>query len=226
MVEDLRIIKTRVEIELIKKAIRINLSALEFIARQIKPDKKERDLAALLEYYMRRGGADKAAFETIVLAGKRASMPHGRPSGNYIRNNQSVLIDSGVCFKGCNSDLTRVFFLSRITSIIKRIYSIVITAQEAAIKAIKPGIEAKKIDAVARDYIKIKGFGRYFGHSLVHGVGREVHEAPSISNKSKDILRPGMVFTVEPAIYLPNVGGVRLEEMVLVTESGCEVLSR
>lgn len=226
LTEDMRVIKTQAEISLIKKAIRINILSLESVAKQIKPGEKEKDLAALLEYQMRKQGADKPAFETIVLSGKRASMPHGRPSGSLIRNNQSVLVDSGACFKGYNSDLTRAFFLGKIPSVIKKIYHIVSTAQETAIKAVKPGIEAKRIDSAARDYIKTKGFGRYFGHSLGHGVGREVHEAPSVSSKSKDILKPGMVFTIEPAIYLSGAGGVRLEEMVLVTNNGCEVISR
>lgn len=226
LAEGLRVVKLEAEIGLIKRAVRINLSALELTAKQIKPGRKEKDLAALLEYRMRQEGADKPAFETIVLSGKRSSMPHGKPSDNCIKNNQPVLVDSGACFKGYNSDLTRVFFLGKIHSVIKRVHGIVRAAQDAAIKAIKPGREAKKIDLVARDYIKTKGFGRYFGHSLGHGVGRDVHEAPSISNKSKDILKQGMVFTVEPAIYLPGVGGIRLEEMVLVTSNGCEVLSR
>lgn len=226
LVESFRVIKTRAEIKLIKKAIQIDLSAFKQIADKVKAGNKERDLASMMEYQMRLNGAASASFETIVLSGRNSSLPHGRPSEKSIKSNELVLIDAGANFNGYNSDLTRIFFLGRIQPILKKIYCVVKTAQEKAIKAIKPGIMAARVDAIARGHIKKYGWDKFFGHGLGHGVGRKVHEAPSISTRSKYILKPGMVFTVEPAVYIPGVGGVRIEDMVLVTQKGVEVLSR
>lgn len=225
LVEDFRIIKTPVEVKLIKKAARICLSVFKQAAGAVEIGKKEKEIAAFVEYRMRAAGADSASFATIVLSGKRSALPHGSPSEKRIKNNEAVLIDSGACIDGYNSDLTRVFFLGRIPSALNKIYGIIKAAQEKAIKAIRPGIRAAKVDSIAREYIKKRGFGRYFGHSLGHGIGREVHEAPSLSAESKAILRPGMVFTVEPAVYMPGLGGIRIEDMVFVTNNAAEVLS-
>lgn len=225
LVEDFRIIKTPSELKLIKKAVRISLSVFKQVSDALEIGKKEKEIAAFVEYRMRTSGADSTSFSTIVLSGKRSALPHGSPSEKRIKNNEAVLIDSGACLDGYNSDLTRVFFLGRIHPALNKIYGIIKAAQEKAIKAIRPGIKACKVDSIARGYIKKHGFVRYFGHSLGHGIGREVHEAPSLSAESKVILRPGMVFTVEPAVYIPGLGGIRIEDMVLVTNSGAEVLS-
>jgi Xaa-Pro aminopeptidase len=226
IVENLRAVKSQEEIKKIRKATEICLSVFNDVAFKIKPGLREKELAGFVEYQMRLKGAEGASFDIIVLSGKNSTMPHGRPSDRKIGCNEAVLIDAGASFSGYKSDLTRMFFLGKIPDTIQKVYGIVKTAQEMALKAIRPGAFASVIDAIARDYIKSKGYGEYFGHSLGHGVGREVHEAPSISSKSKDILRPGMVFTVEPAIYLPNIGGIRIEDMVLVTQKGSEVLSQ
>jgi len=226
LVENLRVIKTQEEIKKIRKATDICLSVFNDIAFKIKPGIRENELAGFLEYQMRLKGAQGASFDIIVLSGKNSTMPHGRPSDRKIKCNEAVLIDAGASFNGYKSDLTRMFFLGRIPDTIQKVYSIVKHAREMALKAIRPGISASAVDAIARDYIKSNGYGDCFGHSLGHGVGREVHEAPSISSKSKDILKPGMIFTVEPAIYLPNIGGIRIEDMVLVTQKGSEVLSQ
>ena len=226
LVEDLRVIKTVDEINKIKKAIAVCLAALDSLKGNIKPGDSEARLAAYIEYQMKLAGALRASFDIIVLSGANASMPHGWPSARLIKKNEAVFIDAGALVNGYNSDLTRAYFIGKPPVKIRKIYDIVKRAQELAIKAVRPGAAASEIDRIARNYIKKQGFGDYFGHAVGHGVGREVHEAPSISPKSKAILKPGMVFTVEPAIYVPGLGGIRLEEMVLVTEKGKQVISQ
>jgi Xaa-Pro aminopeptidase len=225
LIEDFRVVKTRREIGLIKKAVAINLAAIKETTDIIKIGDTEKQIASLLEFKIKIKGADSVSFDTIVLSGKRSALPHGRPAQQRIAANQVLLIDSGACFCGYNSDLTRIVFLGKIRPILKKIYGIVKTAQKKAIDKIRPGVKASYIDSVARGYINKSGFGKYFGHSLGHGVGREVHEAPSLSSRSNDVLKPGMVFTVEPAIYLPDTGGVRIEDMVVITDKGVEILT-
>lgn len=224
-VEDIRIIKTPDEVKRIKTAVKIATVVLTDVRHNIKPGDKEKDLAAFIEYQMRMRGAEAASFDIIVLSGINSVMPHGEPSEKTISKNEIILIDAGARLNGYNSDLTRVFFLGKIPAVVRRIYDVVKKAQDLAIKAIKPGVEACAVDAVARGYIEKHGWGKYFRHSLGHGIGREVHEAPWLSPKSKTILKPGMVITVEPAVYAPGLGGIRLEEMVLVKDRGMEVLS-
>jgi len=224
--EDLRIIKSALEIKIIKKAVKTALEVFYDIRCKIKPGARERDLAAFIEYQLRLRGAEGASFDTIVLSGKNSVLPHGQPSYRQIKQIDAVLVDMGAVLQGYNSDLTRMFFLGKIPDTARKIYDVVKKAQAMAIKAIKPDVKACVVDAVARDYIKSHGWCDYFGHSLGHGIGREVHEAPSLSPRSKTILKPGMVLTVEPAVYMPGVGGIRLEEMVVVTEKGAEVLSQ
>jgi Xaa-Pro aminopeptidase len=225
MVEAFRSIKSSHEVGLIKKALEIQLSVFNGLSKTIKPGIKETDLAAFIEYQMKTKGGQAAAFNTIVLSGKRTAMPHGTPSQKRIGKNELVMVDAGVRYNGYNSDLTRMFYLGKIPIILKRIFAAVKTAQQKATEAIRPDLKASYIDNIAREYLVKHRLGRYFGHSLGHGIGREVHEAPSVSARSKDILKAGMVFTVEPAVYIPSLGGVRIEDVVLVTKSGCEVLS-
>ena len=225
LVEELRQIKSEEELEKIKKAIRITVSALKFIKDFISPGKREIEVAAELERFIRYNGARTSAFDIIVACGANSSFPHHITSQRKIKNNEPVLIDIGVDYLGYKSDLTRVFFLGKITSAVRKIYDIVLQAQERAIRKIKPAININIIDKTARQYIAQRGYGGFFGHNLGHGVGLEVHEEPNISGKEKGKLRPGMVFTIEPAIYLPDKFGIRIEDMVLVTERGAQVLS-
>lgn len=224
-VEELRIAKRAEEIKLLRKAINITISAFRHILKGVRPGVKEAEVAAQLEYYMRVGGAS-AAFPTIVASGKRSSLPHASASNKKLESGELVVIDAGGCFEGYNSDLTRTIYLGKISNAARKIYEVVLEAQGRAIAAIKPGVKASYLDKIARDYINKKGYGPCFGHNLGHGVGMEVHEEPTISRKNVQTLRPGMVFTVEPAIYIPGLGGVRIEDVVLVTEDGCEVLSQ
>jgi Xaa-Pro aminopeptidase len=225
LVEELRQIKNAEELEKIKKASEISIKALRFIKDFISEGKKEIEVAAEIERFIRYNGARSSAFDIIVASGPNSSFPHHLTSQRKIKNNKPVLVDIGVDYLGYKSDLTRVFFLGKISSTVRGIYDIVRRAQEKAIRRIKPAVHINKIDVVARQYITQKGYGGFFGHNLGHGIGLEVHEEPHISSKGRGVLKPGMVFTIEPAIYLPNKFGIRLEDIVLVTQKGCEILS-
>ncbi|MEK7450110.1 MAG: M24 family metallopeptidase [Planctomycetota bacterium] len=177
-----------------------------------------------MDYYLRLAGAENSAFGTIVAADERASLPHARPTDKIITPHSAVLFDWGACCQSYCSDLTRVVFLGKIPPLLKKLYRIVAEAQQRAIDLIKPGLPIGRLDKTARAFIQKKGYGKYFGHGLGHGIGRQGHEAPRLKgNKNK--LQPGMVMTIEPGIYLPGQGGIRIEDMVLVTETGCELLT-
>ncbi len=225
LVEELRQIKAKTELEKIKKATQITIKALEFIKNFISAGKKEIEIAAELQRFIRYNGASGSAFEIIVASGPNSSFPHHLASQRKIKNNEPVLVDIGIDYLGYKSDLTRVFFLGKINTLARSIYDIVSKAKELAITHVKPGVCVSKIDALARQYITKRGYGGFFGHNLGHGIGLEVHELPPISGGEDNQLKAGMVFTIEPAIYLPNKFGIRLEDMVLVTPKGCEVIS-
>ncbi|MDD5449696.1 MAG: Xaa-Pro peptidase family protein [Candidatus Omnitrophica bacterium] len=225
LVEELRNIKDAGEIAEIKKAILAAKKALLSLKKAIRPGITEKRLSALLDNLVRTSGGDNNAFETIMAAGENSSRPHASVTGRSLQRNGHVMIDFGVRLNCYNCDLTRVFFLGRIQKILRDIYAACIEAQDRAIRQVKPGASIRALDEAARGYIAKKGWGENFGHSLGHGVGLSIHELPRIYGKSEELLRPGMVFTVEPGIYIEGVGGVRIEDMVLVTEKGCEVLT-
>ena len=225
IVEKLRRVKDASELRKIRRATRIAQAAILFAQEKIRPGKREIEVVAELEHFIRYNGARSSAFEIIVAAGPNSCFPHHLSSLRKLRKGEPVLVDLGVNYEGYKSDLTRVFFLGKINSLAKKIYQIVRQAQTTAICRIRTGIMAKEVDAQARNFISEKGFGEYFGHSLGHGIGLDVHEAPRLSAKEDSVLRAGEVFTVEPAIYLPGKFGIRIEDMVLVTKKGVEVLS-
>lgn len=224
-VEELRIVKDSEEIARIRKAAGQAMRAFAAVRASLRPDHDEKQLADLLEYQMRLLGARCAAFPTIVAVGPRAALPHAIPGTNRVEEHPILLIDWGADEGWYKSDLTRVLVTGKITPKFERLYELVLRAQEAGIAAIRPGATAAEVDAAARTVIEDGGFGRAFGHGLGHGVGLEIHEAPSLSAKSKAVLKPGMVVTVEPGVYLPGWGGIRIEDDVLVTRSGREVLT-
>jgi Xaa-Pro aminopeptidase len=221
----LRNIKDSHEIALIEQAVTIAEHSFEALKIHLKSGQTENEIAGLLVYEMRRRGASNASFDPIVAAGANGSLPHYRPGAVKLQNNSALLVDWGALFNGYRSDLTRMIFMGDPGRKIREIYQIVLEAQEAALAAIKPGVPGRKIDKIARDIITGAGYGKAFGHSLGHGVGRDIHEQVSLSQRGEVILQPGMVVTVEPGIYLPGTGGVRIEDDVLVTDSGCRVLS-
>jgi Xaa-Pro aminopeptidase len=220
VVLDLRAVKDTHEISLIQQAVRIQEQAFAELLRVLKPGMMERQIAALLEYRMRELGADEAAFKTIVGADANASIPHYRPAGAKMKKNGIVLIDFGARVGGYCSDMTRVVALGKMPPKIKEIYQVVRAAHQAGIEAIGPGVSLPDVDKAARQVIEDAGYGKQFGHGLGHGIGLEIHEAPRLSNKATGKLEPGHIVTVEPGIYLPGIGGVRLEDDVLVTATG------
>ncbi len=221
----LRHVKDEHEIQIIEQAVAIAEHAFETVKAHFRTGETENHIASRLTHEMRKLDAQGASFDTIVAAGANGSLPHYRPGRVKVQNNMAVLVDWGARARGYCSDLTRMIFVGAVPEKIREIYGIVLEAQLAAIDAIKPGEKALRVDRVARDIIKKAGYGKNFGHSLGHGFGRDVHEAIAMSRQSKVVLQPGMVVTVEPGIYLPGIGGVRIEDDVLVTEHGCRVLS-
>ncbi len=224
-VQQLRAIKDKSEIAAIEKSIRVNQRAFEVIRAQLTPDQSERDVAFNLEHQMRQFGATECSFDPIVGVGPRAALPHGVPSDKKIGESPFVLIDWGAKVGRYASDLTRVLVTSKIPPKLRKIYNIVLKAQLAAIRKIKPGVSLKEVDRAARSVIDSAGYGKYFGHGLGHGFGLEIHETPFISPIKDGTLQANMVVTVEPGIYLPDWGGVRIEDDVLVTKDGHRVMS-
>lgn len=226
IIQGMRMFKDEGEICYLKKSVSIIKRAYSFVKKIVRPDVTEEALSAKIDSYLRCGGAEKSSFRTIVAANPRSSHPHASPSKKRLGSPSAVLVDMGCVYKGYFSDLTRMIFLGKIGAKFKAAYSIVNTAQEKAFKKIKPGAQFSAIDREARSYIAAKGFGKFFIHGLGHGIGLEIHESPTIAQKSKGVLKPGMVFTVEPGVYVPGWGGVRVEDIALVTATGCEVLTR
>ena len=225
VVESARVVKDRFEIASIRSAIELSEKGFKAARRVVRAGGTERDVALAIERAVKRGGADSLSFETIVLAGRRGALPHGKPSGKVIKAGQLVVVDMGVFKGGYASDETRTLSVGRATKKQKDIYGIVKEAHDRAIAKVAPGVVASEVDRAARDCIKRAGYGRWFGHGTGHGVGLEIHEGPTIGPKSETVLEEGMVFTVEPGIYIPGWGGVRIEDMVLVTAEGCEALT-
>jgi len=225
-IEALRAIKDRWEIAEIREAIRLAERGFEYFKAVLTPDKTERQLAAELEYAVRQRGGLGLSFPAIVAVGDRAALPHYRPGLRPVSASPLLLLDWGAyTHSGYCSDLTRTMLTGKMDRKFEKVYRTVLEAQEAAIRCIAPGVQCDEVDAVAREVIRAAGFAKYFDHGLGHGIGLDVHEAPRLSRNVKTVLQAGMVVTVEPGIYLPEWGGVRIEDNVLVTRQGCEVLS-
>ena len=225
----LRRIKTPQEIDLIRQACRIADQSAEHIRRFIQPGMRERDIAAELEWFMRSQGAETASFDTIVASGWRGALPHGKASDKIVAAGEFVTLDFGALYQGYCSDMTRTLLVngegvSAESHPLFNVYQIVLQAQLAAISAIRPGVRCQQVDDAARRVITEAGYGDYFGHNTGHAIGIEVHEDPRFSPRDTTTLQPGMLLTVEPGIYLPGQGGVRIEDVVLVTPQGAEVL--
>jgi len=241
LVEEMRVVKTEEEVNLIRKSAQISVAAFRFVKRRIRIGMKERIISCQLEYFMRKRGAEKPSFDIIVASGENTAYPHYQTGEREIRPGDCLIIDVGCVYKGYCSDLTRPLFLDIITKShreglrhkllfefggkYKKIYEAVRKAQRAAIEKIRPGVKCASIDFAARKVIARGGLNDYFIHRTGHGVGLDVHELPWVEENSKQVLRAGMVLTVEPGVYIPGFGGVRIEDMVLVTKKGYEVLT-
>lgn len=220
-----RMIKTDAEVELIAHAEQIGVDAFNHVLGYIKPEVTESEIAAELEYFMKRQGAQKTSFDTIVLSGARCALPHGVPGDNKIKNGDFVLMDFGCVYQGYCSDMTRTVAVGEVDKKLKDIYDIVRTAQAAGLEAIKAGITGKAADSAARQVIEERGYGKYFGHSLGHGVGLQIHELPNLSPKSEIVLKENMIVSCEPGIYIYGYGGVRIEDLVCVQKDGIRNLT-
>jgi len=223
--EKLREKKDDDEIAVIREAAKLADAAYAHILHFVRPGVTELDLAAELESFMRKNGATGPSFDTIVASGERSAMPHGVASDRKLQSGEFVTFDFGALYRGYCSDLTRTIVVGEATDRHREIYGIVLEAQEHALANIRPGMTGREADALTRDVITRDGYGEFFGHGTGHGIGLEIHEAPRLSQRSDTVLEPGMVVTVEPGIYIPGFGGVRIEDDVVVTESGIHVLT-
>ncbi|MFO8100635.1 MAG: aminopeptidase P family protein [Dehalococcoidia bacterium] len=226
LVESLRAVKDAEEIKLIEKAAALADAAEEYAAASLEPGMTERQLAWELEKFLRERESEGLPFDIIVASGPNAALPHAQPSKRVINSGEPVVVDLGARLDGYTSDMTRTICLGQPEETFRHIYIIVQRAQEAALKEVRPGMTGGDIDGLAREVIEQAGYGDAFGHSLGHGVGIDTHEQPRLGPNSADILREGMVFTIEPGIYLPEWGGVRIEDMVSLEKKGARTLTK
>jgi Xaa-Pro aminopeptidase len=223
--KDLRTVKDAQELALIRKAIDISSRAFTHALGIAREGAAERDVALEMEFFMKRNGAEVIGFDIIIASGKRSALPHGKASEKKIKKGDFILFDYGSRFQGYHSDETCTVICGTPSPEQKKVYQIVKEAHDKAIERVRPGISVREVDAAARDHIRSCGYGDYFGHGLGHGVGLAVHEDPFVNADNKGVIQEGMVFTIEPGIYIPDWGGIRLEDMILVTSQGAEVLT-
>lgn len=226
VIERLRLKKRPEEVARIRQAQALAEKALEHALGLLKPGVEEWEVALEIEFFLRKAGAEGVAFPPIVASGARGALPHAGASEKRLEAGELVTLDLGAKVAGYHSDMTRTVALGKPPLEMRRVHQAVLSALEVALENLRPGRTGKEVDALAREELKRRGLDRYFVHSLGHGVGLAVHEGPSLSPYTEEVLEPGMVVTVEPGVYLPGVGGVRIEELVLLTEDGIELLSR
>lgn len=219
---ELRYVKTPYEIDCIEKAEAIGDRAFAKLLPLLRIGMTEKQVAARLEYIMKEEGADGLSFDTIAASGLHSAMPHAVPTDKPLEAGDFLTMDFGCIYKGYCSDMTRTVVIGHASDRQRAIYQTVLDAQQAALEGIRPGMTGMEVDALARDVIKERGYGDNFGHSLGHSVGLEIHESPCFSEKDKTVIEPGMVITVEPGIYIEGFGGVRIEDVIVVTEQGCK----
>ncbi len=225
IIEKIRLIKTPEEINIIKVACEIADNAFTHILDFIKPGKTELEVSNELEFFMRKQGATSSSFDIIVASGLRSALPHGVATDKVIEQGDFVTLDFGALYNGYISDITRTIAVGQPSEKLVEMYNVVLESQLLALEKVGPGMTGKEADAIARDYLTSKGYGEAFGHSTGHGIGLEVHEGPGLSFRGETVLEPGMTVTIEPGVYLPGIGGVRIEDDILITESGNEKLT-
>jgi Xaa-Pro aminopeptidase len=224
-IEELRTLKSPSEMERIRRSVNTNSQAFEQAVKRVRPGMKEQDLAAELEYRMRRLGAEKPSFETIVAGGVRSALPHAQPTAARFQTGELIVVDMGALQEGYCSDMTRMLFLGQPSAKVKRTYKAVLEAQLAGIDAVRAGARTAAVDAATRNVLKGYGLDGAFIHSTGHGLGLEIHEPPRLGKRDKGRLKAGMAITIEPGVYLEGFGGIRIEDTVLVTDKGCEILT-
>ncbi|MFV0499375.1 MAG: M24 family metallopeptidase [Bacilli bacterium] len=224
--DECRNIKTADELVKMRKACEITDKAYSYLLEIAKPGMSELELTSLLERKMVDLGAESPSFETILVSGVSGALPHGKPSEKVLEEGELVTVDFGCYFEKYASDMTRTFAVGKVSEELEKIYNIVLEAQLAGVAAVKSGALASEVDYAARKIITDAGYGQYFGHGLGHGLGIDVHESIRLSDKSEQVLKVGNVVTIEPGIYIPGLGGVRIEDDVIVTEDGCEILNK
>lgn len=224
MVEDLRMIKSPEELVLLRRASEIGDEAFTHMLDFIQPGQTEKEIALELEFTMRRLGADGLSFESIIASGLNGALPHARPTDKKIQKGELLTMDFGCIYQGYCSDMTRTIAIGQVSDKLKEIYQVVYRAHMEALNSLRPGRTGKEMDAIARDIITEAGYGEYFGHSLGHSVGLEVHEFPRLSALADEVLEANMMATIEPGIYIEGVGGVRIEDLAVLTEQGAESL--
>ena len=225
IVERARMVKDDDEVALIRAAVALGARIFDRAVEVLRPGIKEVEVAAEMELAARRGGAEEMSFPTIIASGPRSALPHGRASGQPISAGGFVVCDFGVILSGYCSDQTRTVWVGSVPDDARRAYEAVREAQQAAIDAVRPGATSGDVDSAARKVLRKAGLGKYFTHSTGHGVGLEIHESPRVADGQREVLQPGMVITIEPGVYFPGKWGVRIEDMVVVTAGGCEVLT-
>ena len=218
-------VKDEEELSRIREAVKLGAKLFDRALEVLRPGAAESEVAAEMELAARRAGAEEMSFQTIIASGARSALPHGRASGQAIPGGAFVVCDFGVILNGYCSDQTRTVWVGRESDEARRVYEAVREAQKAAIDAVSPGIAVGEVDAAARKTLQRARLDKYFTHSTGHGVGLEIHESPRVAAGEREILRPGMVITIEPGVYFPGKWGVRIEDMVAVTAGGCEVLT-
>lgn len=226
LVNSLSIVKTMDEIKKIKEAVKISDLAFERVLGIIEPGVRENEIAAELEYQMKMLGSEKPGFDTIIASGWRGALPHGVASDKKVKKGELITMDFGAIYQGYHSDITRTVMLGKANSRQKKVYNLVLRAQMTAIKAAKTGITGKALDAKARKVIDRAGYGKYFGHGLGHGLGTVVHDSPSVSTLSDTVMKSNMVVTIEPGIYIPKWGGIRIEDDIVIKKNSCVVLNK
>jgi Xaa-Pro aminopeptidase len=225
IVEKARMVKDTDELERIRAAVALGARLFDRAKEVLRAGIREVEVAAEMELEARRGGAEAMSFPTIIASGARSALPHGRASSQQIKPGAFVVCDFGVILAGYCSDQTRTVWVGSVTDDARHAYEAVKNAQQAAIEAVQPGVTVGEVDGAARKVLRKAGLGRYFTHSTGHGVGLEIHEAPRVADRQREVLQPRMVITIEPGVYFPGKWGVRIEDMVAVTASGCEVLT-
>ena len=223
--EKMRVVKTPEEISRIRASQSLAEKAYEYILPRLEVGRSEREIAAEIEYFMKRNGAEGPSFSTICVSGTRSSLPHGKPTDALLEKGVFITMDFGCVLDGYASDMTRTVALGKASEKMRRVYDTVLKAQEAALSSVRGGVLGKTVDEAARAVIRDAGFGEYFGHSTGHGLGLRVHESPSFAPRSEEVIPAGAVLSVEPGIYLPGEFGVRIEDLVVVTEKGMENLN-